>query len=191
MAKVRRKSIAPIPSSKALKLAAKRLGVADLDYVEIRLREQLRQAVYGDDWGVQAVHPPGTRIDDLWCDPSGSWEIKWELGRAETLGIAPGTGELAFEPGYGVGLWIAPAVIKRLVPVIAKPKPPVRISKYRRPLERAARRIIGRDGRPDTLQGEGGLLEKVTLEIGEENMPTAESWAVEILKPIHDEGRTG
>jgi hypothetical protein len=189
MAKVR-KSTAPVSLSKALKLATKRLGITDPDYAEKRLGESLKTAELGRGWFLQVVDPPDARFDDLWCDPN--YTIDWERSQASTwILIKASGGDTGFERATAYGISIAPAIIAALMPVTAKPKPPVRISKYRRRLERAARRIIGRDGRPDNLQGEGGLLEKVTLEIGEENMPTAESWTVEILKPIHDEGRSG
>jgi hypothetical protein len=187
MARARRKSTAPILLVKALTLAAKRLGVNDLDYVKIRLREQLKTAVYGRDCGVQAVHPPDARVDALWSDPLGGWEIRWEQSRAERCILVVSGIDVASERQYAVGLWIAPAVIAALAPVIPKPrKPSGRPSKYREPLEQAARKVIKTHGRlPLEAKDGSSLLEKVTDLVGVDNMPER-TQALDILRPINN-----
>jgi hypothetical protein len=186
MGKARRKSTAPIPLSKAPELAAKRLGVNDLDYAKIRLRERLKTAEYGRDWGAQAMHPPDARVDALWSDPLGGWEIRWEQGRAERCVLVASGIDVASERQYAVGLWIAPAVIDALAPAAPKGKstgaPPwVNVAL----IEKTARNYIKKHGCPDNLTGEGGLIEKVGFELPEKAMPS-KTRAWEILKSIFD-----
>ena len=122
MAKAPCQSTARIPLGKAPELAAKRLGVDDLDYAKIRLCEILQKAKFGRDWGVQAVHPSDTRVEDMWRKNVGWWRVNWDTSRADELGVFSEMGEplkTVLAGPFAVGLWIAPAVIAALSPTEA------------------------------------------------------------------------
>jgi hypothetical protein len=178
MGKARRKSTARIPLSKAPELAAKRLSVDDLDYAKIRLCEQLKTAKFGRDWGMQAVHPPGTRVDDLWCDPSGAWAIDWENRRA-SMSIGSGLG---FERATVYGLWIAPAVVAALSSVMTSASRHKRkqrgtrrlydIPRLKRTMREIRRELMAATpGQPVHLDGKGGVAEKLRDRLGDDAVP--------------------
>jgi hypothetical protein len=177
MAKARHKSTAPILLVKVLKLAAKRLGVDDFDYAEIRLREQLKTAKYGRDWGAQAVHPPDTRVDDLWSDPSGAWAVDWGKARASMLIVPKAAGGLCFERAIVYGLWITPAIIAALAPAVAIAPKPKRRQRGRREdydiplIKRTMRKIVAMPGQLQRLDGKRGIAEKLRDRLGDDAVP--------------------
>jgi hypothetical protein len=194
MGKARRKSTAPVPLDKALKQAAKRLGIADLNYAKIRLCEQLKTAEFGRDWGVQAVHPPNLNVVSLWRD-SVWWKVNWEERRAEQLAISlirqnRGDPPRIVSAGrFAIGLWVAPAVIESLASAVSKGKSPGPPSKYNDAwLAKQAWKYINKHGHPNNVEGEGGLIEKVTDIVGANRMP-GRTRSIEILAPILKEAK--
>jgi hypothetical protein len=177
MGRAPRKFTAPISLDKALELAAKRLGVADLDYAKIRLREQLKTAEYGRDWGAQAVHPPDTRVDDLWSDPSGAWAVDWRKARASMLIVPKAASGLCFERAIIYGLWITPAIIAALAPAVAIAPKPKRRHRGRREdydiplIKRTMREIAAMPRQPQRLDGKDGIAEKLRDRLGDDAVP--------------------
>jgi hypothetical protein len=171
MARARRKSTAPIPLVKALTLAAKRLGVNDLDYAKKRLHQQLAKSSYGRDWFAQAIDPPDADISRLWA--RALTLIDWEKARGKDRGKNVDV----------YGITIAPAVIAALAPAVPQSRPG-HPSEYDEALiAEKARTYIDKHGPPDHVEGDGGLLEKVTALVGRNFMPRR-TRALEILGPI-------
>jgi hypothetical protein len=159
------------------------LGIADLDYAEKRLRPVLAQAKYGQDWGARAVDLEAC-VEDLWR--SSGWTVEWTRERAWRWIVPATDAGIAFEKRYAYGIWIAPAVIEALAPAAPKGKSPGAPPRVNIALiEKTARNYIKKHGCPDSLTGEGSLIEKVGLELPEKAMPS-KTRAWEILKPIFD-----
>jgi hypothetical protein len=185
MGKARRKPTAPIPYFKALELAAKRLGVDDLDYAEKRLRERLKTAEFGRDWFAQAIDPPDANLNGFW---QRSLTIdreknKASFKRASCVGeVGEPSPAFGFEDVTAYGISIAPAVIDTLA--LDEGRSPGRPSEYDEALiEKTAREYIDTHGLPKGVEGDGGLLEKVTDIVGPNYMP-GRTRAIEILAPI-------
>jgi hypothetical protein len=176
MAKASGKSSARLPLAKARERAVKRLGIADLDYAEKQLDERLKTAKFGRDWGALDVRPAGIRFDDLWQD--SYWVKDWQTARASKPIVADGSAEICFERATVYGIWIAPAVIASLRPVVAdapKPKRKRRGSpeKYDiRKIKRTMRQLIGKRPREAVnLGGKGGVFDQLRDQLGDDNVP--------------------